>query len=77
MKKKTLTLPKREKKTAVAAPVEDITFAFGDKEYRVTKSAIVRLNTGVVTMTPADISVNAEAQQYLVEHGCSCIEEVV
>lgn len=75
MAKRTLT--RKAVKKAAPAPVELPTFEFGDKTYQVTKSAIVPSLTGPKTLTPADIAVNTEAQKYLVEHGCSCVEEVV
>jgi len=60
-----------------AAPAADNTFEYAGKKYKVTKPTVIRFVTGPTELTAADICTSLEAQQYLVEEKCTCIEEVV
>lgn len=52
-------------------------FEHDGKKYNVHRGAHVpRATGGSEKLTAADICVDKEAQQYLVENNCSCIEEV-
>jgi hypothetical protein len=52
-----------------------LSFEHNGKKYNVLKGANVPLANGVELLTAADICISTEAQKYLVENGCSCIEE--
>lgn len=72
---KTLKTPAATPK-AQPAKIEEHTFEYDGKTYRITKGAHVPTTSGTVLMTAADIAVNADAQKYLVDHKCSCVEVV-
>lgn len=63
-------------KTEKAATVNN-QFEYGDKKYNVLRGCIIPLSDGSVTLTAADICIHAEAQKYLVENKCRCIEEAI
>jgi hypothetical protein len=69
--------PKPPVKTEVVAAPGENTFEFGGRKFRALRAASVPLADGSMKMTAADIVVSVEAQKYLVENKCSCIEEVI
>ena len=71
---KTLKLAKPGKVKTAAPDIPS--FEHDGKKYLVTKGAVIRFQAGIQEMSAADIAVSPEAQKYLVENACSCIEEV-
>jgi hypothetical protein len=70
--------PKPPVKTETSAPpASENTFEYGGKKFKALRAASIPLADGAMKMTAADIVVSAEAQKYLVENKCSCIEEVI
>lgn len=74
---KTFKTKSAAKPDEAAAPAADSSFQFGGKKYKVTKGARVPLANGAMTLTAADIAVSEEAQKYLVENNCNCIDEEI
>lgn len=65
-----------KKKTEVTATGSN-QFKYGEKKYNVLRGCVIPLFDGSVTLTAADICVHTEAQKYLVENKCGCIEEAI
>lgn len=70
---------KKETPAAESKPADTLNqFKYNGKQYNVLRGAVVpREAGGSDKLTAADICVDTEAQKYLVENGCSAVEEVV